>query len=102
LAGEDATALTQVWIDAGLSDWGFQGLTAVRREHRGHRLGLLLKTAMLDLLGTAEPQVKRLETWNATANEHMIAVNEALGYRMHGPLNTQWKLDLTRPLVAAG
>ena len=31
--------------------------TAVVRAHRGHRLGLLVKTAMLDLLAAAEPQL---------------------------------------------
>jgi len=87
-------ALTQVWIDPAIPDWGFQGLTAVVREHRGHRLGLLVKAAMLDVVAQAEPQVKRLETWNAATNAHMIAVNEALGYQVHGPPNVEWELDL--------
>ncbi len=85
-------ALTQVWIDPAISDWGFQGLTAVTREHRGHRLGLLAKTAMLEILARDEPQIKRLETWNAAVNAHMIAVNEALGYQVLGPPNTTWEL----------
>lgn len=87
-------ALTQVWIDPAIPEWGFQGLTAVTREHRGHRLGLLTKTAMLDVVMRTEPQIKRLETWNAAANAYMIAVNETLGYRIHGPPNTQWELDV--------
>ena len=32
--------------------WGFQELTAVTRPHRGHRLGLLVKAAMLEWLAT--------------------------------------------------
>jgi GNAT superfamily N-acetyltransferase len=88
-------ALTQVWIDPAIPDWGFQGITAVTREHRGHRLGLLTKAAMLDVLMRSEPQINRLETWNAAANAHMIAVNEALGYRVYGPPNTQWELDVS-------
>jgi GNAT superfamily N-acetyltransferase len=92
---ETMAAFTQVWIDPAIPDWGFQGITAVTREHRGHRLGLLTKTAMLDIIMRAEPQVKRLETWNSAANAHMIAVNEALGYRVHGPPNTQWELDVS-------
>ena len=87
-------ALTQVWIDPAIPEWGFQGITAVTREHRGHRLGLLVKAAMLDVVAQAEPQVKRLETWNAATNAHMIAVNEVLGYRVHGPPNVEWELDL--------
>ena len=48
--------------------------------HRGHRLGLLLKAAMLEWLAEAEPAVDRIETGNASANTHMIAVNDALGF----------------------
>ena len=56
--------------------------TSVLADHRGHRLGLLLKIAMLRLLRDAEPQLRELITWNAASNEHMIAVNEMLGYEV--------------------
>lgn len=56
--------------------------TAVARAHRGHRLGMLLKAGMLLWLAEAEPQVETVDTWNAESNAHMIAVNEALGYRV--------------------
>jgi RimJ/RimL family protein N-acetyltransferase len=56
----------------------------VTRPHRGHRLGLLVKTAMLQWLAEAEPQLERIITWNAVANEHMIGINEALGYEVWG------------------
>ena len=55
--------------------------TAVARAHRGHRLGLLLKAGMLLWLAEAEPQIETVDTWNAESNDHMISVNEALGYR---------------------
>ncbi|QWZ09535.1 GNAT family N-acetyltransferase [Nocardioides panacis] len=58
--------------------------TAVAKAHRGHRLGLLLKAGMLLWLAEAEPQVATVDTWNAESNDHMIAVNEALGYRVMG------------------
>ena len=74
-----------VIIDPGQPQWGFQQLTAVVRTHRGHRLGLLVKTAMLELLATAEPQIEWIATGNAATNEHMIAVNEQLGYRVVEP-----------------
>lgn len=88
------TAFTQVWLDSGQPGWAAQGLTVVVKEHRGHQLGLLVKAAMLKHLAREEPDVKRLETWNAGANEHMIAINDALGYRVVGPPLTHWKLDL--------
>jgi RimJ/RimL family protein N-acetyltransferase len=62
--------------------WASQGDTAVAREHRGHRLGLLLKIEMMAWLAEVEPQVELVETWNQADNTHMIAVNEALGYRL--------------------
>jgi GNAT superfamily N-acetyltransferase len=61
---------------------GGQGDTAVARQHRGHRLGLLLKIDMLRWLAEVEPQLKIIETWNNVDNSFMINVNEALGYRL--------------------
>ncbi len=58
--------------------------TAVARAHRGHRLGMLLKAGMLLWLADAEPQIQTVDTWNAESNDHMIAVNELLGYRVMG------------------
>jgi RimJ/RimL family protein N-acetyltransferase len=56
--------------------------TAVHRDHRGHRLGLLLKIEMMHWLAEVEPQVERIETWNNADNSYMINVNEAIGYRL--------------------
>ncbi len=58
--------------------------TSVVAAHRGHRLGLLLKIQMLLLLLQEEPRVRTVDTWNAESNDHMIAVNELLGYRVLG------------------
>jgi len=77
LAGHTITAVQ------GEQPWhGCQHDTSVLREHRGHRLGLLLKIGMLRWLAEQEPQLRDLDTWNAAANTHMIEVNEALGYRV--------------------
>ncbi|HWG02900.1 MAG TPA: GNAT family N-acetyltransferase [Trebonia sp.] len=77
-------AMSQLTVDPETPELGHQGFTGVSRPHRGHRLGLLLKAAMLDWLATAEPRVERIDTWNAAANQHMIAINEALGYEVRG------------------
>ncbi len=61
---------------------GHQHDTAVARGHRGHRLGLLLKSAMVLWLAGAEPQLETVDTFNAESNDHMIRVNEVLGYRV--------------------
>ena len=67
--------------------------TLVLREHRGRRLGLLVKLAALRLLAREEPQATRVVTWNAQENAPMIAVNEALGFRVAGG-STAWSLAL--------
>lgn len=88
-AVDDATgemaALTQLFVDPADPAWGRQGLTGVTRPHRGHRLGLLTKAAMLEWMATAEPQLERIETNNAAVNSYMISVNEALGFEFSGP-----------------
>jgi GNAT superfamily N-acetyltransferase len=73
---------TQVGVDAEHPWYGEQFDTSVLREHRGHRLGVLLKIGMLRWLAEDEPQLRVIDTWNAGSNEHMIAVNETLGYEV--------------------
>jgi GNAT superfamily N-acetyltransferase len=79
-ASGELAAMTQLSVAPDHPEWGHQGLTAVTRQHRGHRLGLLVKTAMLGWLAETEPAIERIETGNASANAHMIAVNDLLGF----------------------
>jgi len=72
---------TVVLVDAAQPWRAGQLDTSVVRKHRGHRLGLALKIGMLRLLAEREPQARIVQTWNAASNDHMIAVNEQLGYR---------------------
>jgi GNAT superfamily N-acetyltransferase len=53
--------------------------TSVIASHRGHRLGLRMKLAMLDWLRDERPDVEAIDTWNAAGNAPMIAINDALG-----------------------
>lgn len=75
---------TVITVDKARPAWGEQDDTSVVRAHRGHRLGILLKTEMMLWLREAEPQLVNVDTWNAKSNTHMIAVNELLGYRVLG------------------
>jgi RimJ/RimL family protein N-acetyltransferase len=69
-------------VQPKLPTYGGQYDTAVHRDHRGHRLGMLLKLEMMRWMAEVEPQLERIETWNHADNRYMIDVNEAIGYRL--------------------
>jgi GNAT superfamily N-acetyltransferase len=73
-----------VLVDGERTHLAHQHDTSVVRSHRGHRLGLLLKTDMNLWLREVQPQIAEISTWNAESNDHMIGVNEAIGYRIVG------------------
>jgi GNAT superfamily N-acetyltransferase len=89
----ELAGLSQAVLDPGAPGWAFQAVTAVARPHRGHRLGLLVKTALHQRVLAADPSVSRFTTVNAAANEHMIAINEAMGYRADRSFHS-WELTL--------
>lgn len=76
-------------------DNAFQWGTLVRRDHRGHRLGLAVKVANQRLFQSVPQTAARLRTWNAEVNTHMVGVNEAMGFRPVERLGEfQKRLDL--------
>lgn len=79
LAGQTVMA-----VDSERPELAEQHDTTVAGDHRGHRLGSLLKLDMLRRLRETEPQVITIDTWNAESNDFMIGVNEAMGYRAVG------------------
>ncbi len=95
-ASGELGGLTQVEVGAESPEWAFQALTAVSRAHRGHRLGLRLKLAMLELLARQEPQVTYLLTSNSETNKHMISINSELGYYVLGRPARSWELPAAR------
>ena len=54
--------------------------TIVLTEHRGHRLGMLLKLANIEHLERVRPGHPAITTFNAEENRHMLSVNEAVGF----------------------
>jgi len=71
----------------------YQWDTLVVRQHRGHRLGGLLKIATMRLLEAGDYPTEKVTTFNSTLNTPMIAVNEALGARIAGAM-VAWRKDL--------
>ncbi|GEP37239.1 GNAT family N-acetyltransferase [Nocardioides psychrotolerans] len=58
----------------------FQWGTFVHREHRGHRLGLAVKTANLRAMQEQRSQIRRVVTQNGETNGWMISINEQIGF----------------------
>lgn len=58
--------------------------TFVAAGHRGHRLGMLIKAANLRRALQKWPPARSVLTWNASENQHMLAINTALGFRPAG------------------
>ncbi|GAA1724856.1 hypothetical protein GCM10009809_20830 [Isoptericola hypogeus] len=61
-----------------------QDSTVVLPEHRGHRLGMLLKAVNLREHARVRPATRRISTWNNETNAPMLAINDALGFRPAG------------------
>lgn len=89
----EAAGLTELHIHDAHPHRPEQWTTVVSRAHRGHRLGLLIKAANLELLALVEPGARYVDTWNAGENEHMLAINTALGFRPHA-VNGAWQARL--------
>jgi RimJ/RimL family protein N-acetyltransferase len=75
-------AFTEIVVPLGAPESAWQHDTLVMREHRGHHLGFAVKVANLWAVAARHPDVRRINTWNAAENVHMIAVNEAIGFEV--------------------
>ena len=72
---------TEMVVPRGQPWRAVQHDTTVAPGHRGRRIGIWLKASMLEWLIDERPEVAEIETDNADDNEHMLAVNEELGFR---------------------
>jgi len=88
----DATGRLVAWTMLAFtatSAWhAFQQITLVEPRHRGHRLGTIVKIENLRYALVHEPGLRVIDTYNAAVNDHMISINEAMGFRVVGGLNS--------------
>jgi GNAT superfamily N-acetyltransferase len=77
-------AMTEIVVADDLPRQAWQQVTVVHPAHRGHRLGLAVKLANLELLAEQAPKAEVIVTGNASVNAPMIAVNDLMGYEVAG------------------
>ncbi len=76
--------LTELFIPAHDTWLVEQGDTGVLAPHRGHGLGRWLKAVNALRLLDERPDVEVVQTWNASTNPHMLAINHAMGFQAAG------------------
>src|SRR3954447_779605 len=80
IADDEFGGYSLVYVPHGQSD-ALQDDTLVMPEHRGHRLGLALKRATLDVLSREYAGLSAIHTWTAVDNTAMQRTNLHFGYR---------------------
>lgn len=78
----EVVAYTDLVLPDGAPSTVWQWGTYVHREHRGRRLGMAVKVENLRRLQADFPDRKRVITGNDGTNSWMVAINEALGFRI--------------------
>jgi len=89
----ELVGFTEIAVAPARPQHAEQWETLVLTAHRGGRLGLLLKVAVLRELAAQVPQARLLVTHNAASNAPMIAVNERLGFVPNGTLSGWQRRD---------
>jgi GNAT superfamily N-acetyltransferase len=77
----DVVAHSTLAVSSDDPDNAFQWGTLVRRDHRGHRLGMAVKSTNLRAMQQAHPDTTRIITTNSEANAPMVGINEQLGFK---------------------
>jgi GNAT superfamily N-acetyltransferase len=92
-AAHTVAGITDIGVGRSAPRVAYQWDTIVDPDHRGRRLGMVLKSWNHQQLVQQVPGVAYVNTWNAASNSFMIAVNEELGFEVADRW-TEWQLDL--------
>lgn len=84
IASGSLVGLTTITVLARRPDVVFQDDTSVLDQHRGHKLGLLIKVANMVRLAEQFPDARVIYTWNAPENRYLLTVNRQLGFTTAG------------------
>lgn len=90
---------TDLALNPSFPNLGQQGDTGVFEEFRGHGLGKWLKAEMVLRLADEHPEITRIWTENAHSNEPMLAINHAMGFKLHHE-QTIWQIESRAALDA--
>jgi GNAT superfamily N-acetyltransferase len=93
VASETLVGLTTISVLAQRQDVVFQDDTVVLQEHRGNKLGLLIKVANMERLTEQFPDARVIYTWNAPENRYLLTVNRQLGFTTAGVTGI-WQKEL--------
>jgi len=85
--------LTTISVLSQRQDVVFQDDTVVVQEHRGNKLGLLIKVANMERLTEQFPDARVIYTWNAPENRYLLKVNQQLGFTTAGVTGI-WQKEL--------
>ena len=80
-ADGEVAGLTELMLRSWLPDTAIVNNTAVLQQHRGHGLGVFVKARMTAWLRARRPAYRWIATSTAASNEHMIRINERIGFR---------------------